>query len=415
MGQSRNGVTSIDTTNNAFGDITQLDAFGRLRVSEVTTAVDLKMLASKREFWIDELVNGTAISNFDNNTSSVDMSTSTVDDYVIRQEYQRNRYQSGKSQQIFMTFSRMQPQPNIVKRVGYFQSNTVAPYDSDKDGLWIESSNDEITINIQSTGAVVESTAQADFNVDKMDGKGPSGHLVDWSKSQILFIDFEWLGVGRVRWGLVIDGVVVPMHYSNHANTGLDVPYMRSPNQPLRWEIRQTDAVGSGTMKQICATVGSEGGLNELGITRSAIGQEIPDGISCTAEVKTALVGIRMKDGFIDIPPDLSGFGSWTSDKTTYLWEIYLNPDVAGWTEPTWVDEPDSTVQVAKGVSGSTLTGGIRLIGGFSGEKASVNNVVQIARKLGISIDGVKDRYVVCVTPEVTKDFYGSIDWVEIG
>jgi len=413
MGQSKNGVGIVDNTNQGFGDIPQMDAFGRLRVSEVTTLVDLKMLGGRRDFWIDTVENGTGTATHVDSKSAVELETAASGDYVIRQEYQRNRYQSGKSQQIFMTFSKLAPEANIVKRVGYFTSNTVAPFDSDKDGLWLESSNGEISINIQHVGGVTESTAQSSFNVDKLDGTGPSGITMDWSKSQIMFVDFEWLGVGRVRWGFVIDGIIVPCHVSNHTNNGLDEVYMRSPNQPLRWEIRQTGS-GSGLFDQICATVGSEGSLNELGITRSAIGQEIVgNGENCTADVKTALIGMRLKDGYIDVPPDFSGFGSWTKDKATYLWEIYMNPTVAGTF--TYNDEPNSTVQIAKGVSSNTVTGGIRLIAGYSGDKSTVNNIVQVARKLGVSIDGTKDTFVLCVTPEATKPFFGSLDWVEVG
>jgi len=411
MGLSKNGIAQTDTTNNGFGDIPQLDAFGRLRVSQVTTLIDLKMLDGKRDFWIDEVTNGTGTSTHIPTESAVTLATTADGDYVIRQEYQRNRYQSGKSQQIFMTFANNAPQANITKRIGYFSSSTVAPYDTVFDGLWIQSVNGAIEL-CEGKSGVITTVVRADWNVDPLDGTGPSGITLLENKAQILFIDYEWLGVGRVRWGFVVDGIIYPVHYSNHANIS-DGVYMTSPNQPLRWEIRQT-GVGSGSFNQICATVGSEGSLNELGITRSAIGQEIvSNGISCTEDVKTALVGMRLKDSQIDIPPDLSGFGTWTTDKTTYLWEIIMNPVVAGTF--TYIDEPDSTVQIAKGSTANLVTGGVRLIAGFAGEKAAVNDAVQTARKLGVSIDGVKDTFVIVVTPATTKNFFGSIDWVEIG
>jgi hypothetical protein len=416
MSQTKNGVAVTDTTNNGFGDIPQMDAFGRLRVSEVTTLVDLKMLDGKRDFWINEELNGTATSVHDNASSSVDLNTSASGDYAIRQEYQRNRYQSGKSQQIFMTFSKMQPETNIVKRVGYFTSNMVAPFDSDKDGLWIESSGGDITLNIQSTGTVTSSTSQSDFNVDKLDGTGPSGITINWSKSQILFVDFEWLGVGRVRWGVVVDGLIYPMHYSNHANNGLDEVYMRSPNQPLRWEIRQT-GVGSGEMKQICATVGSEGALNELGVTRSAVLSGV-----LTTEVAatgvTPVIGIRLKDSNLDTPPDFSGFGAFNiSNNNYYQWSIWINPTITGTF--TYADESDSSVQVARGnaTTAAVITDGTLLIAGYSVSKSSVNNVVQVARKLGISLDGTKDQIVLGIQPvggTGALDMFVSIDWVEI-
>jgi hypothetical protein len=410
MGQSRNGVVVADTTNNAFGDITQLDAFGRLRTSSVTSLIDLKMLGGKRDIFIDEEFNGLGNSAYLSGDSAVRLSTTNPTDYAIRQEFQRNRYQSGKSQQIFMTFAHMSPVTDIVKRVGYFTSNQVAPFDSEKDGLWLESSNTGITLNISHNGVLGESVPQAEWNVDRLDGSGISGITMDWSKTQIMAIDFEWLGVGRVRWSFVIDGVIVPVHYTNHANITTSV-YMRSPNQPCRWEIRQNGS-GSDYFDQICATVGSEGGLNELGITRSAI---MNGSITVPGSQRTAMIGLRMQTSYLDIPVDYSGFGVLgDQNNTPYLWEVFLNPTIAGTF--TYSDEPNSTVQIARGSPVNEVTGGQRLIAGYATAKSSVNNVVQVARKPGSSINGTLDEFVVCVTPlggDATT--YASIDWVEIG
>ena len=59
--------------------------------------------------------------------------------------------------------------------------------------------------------------AQSDWNTDKLDGTGPSGIILDESKAQILWWDFEWLGVGTVRCGFVIDGLFRTCHVFNHA------------------------------------------------------------------------------------------------------------------------------------------------------------------------------------------------------
>jgi hypothetical protein len=47
---------------------------------------------------------------------------------------------------------------------------------------------------------------QTNWNIDKLDGTGISGITLDISKAQILWMDIEWLGLGTVRIGFVING-----------------------------------------------------------------------------------------------------------------------------------------------------------------------------------------------------------------
>jgi hypothetical protein len=241
----------------AFGDSANLDAFSRLRVAQLTTVLDLKHLHDKQPLLVDEVVNGSATSVYSTSLSSVTMSVNAANDYVIRQTFQRFEYQSGKSQLIFCTFSGFQSETNVIKRVGYFSSSTLAPYTTALDGLFLDSDGTDISINIYRSGTVIENTSQSSWNIDSLDGTGPSGINVDWSKNFILVIDFQFLGVGRVRWGADIDGQIVYFHESKHANN-LSSVYMSSPNQPIRYEIRATGAAES-SFQMICAAVNSEG------------------------------------------------------------------------------------------------------------------------------------------------------------
>ena len=77
---------------------------------------------------------------------------------------------------------------------------------------------------------------QSAWNLDTMDGNGPSGYTLDLSKMQMFFIDFSWYGAGAIRWGLRgTDGRVTYVHRIANNNTNYEA-YMRSGNLPGRYQ-----------------------------------------------------------------------------------------------------------------------------------------------------------------------------------
>jgi hypothetical protein len=77
---------------------------------------------------------------------------------------------------------------------------------------------------------------QAKWNIDKMDGTGPSGYTLDIAKMQMTYIDYSWYGAGTIRFGMrTVDGAVAWAHrmVQNNINTAA---YMRSGNLPARYE-----------------------------------------------------------------------------------------------------------------------------------------------------------------------------------
>lgn len=77
---------------------------------------------------------------------------------------------------------------------------------------------------------------QSQWNIDKMDGTGPSGYTADLTKMQMFYIDYSWYGAGFVRWGLRgRDGNVTYVHKLANNNVNSEA-YMRSGNLPGRYE-----------------------------------------------------------------------------------------------------------------------------------------------------------------------------------
>lgn len=82
-----------------------------------------------------------------------------------------------------------------------------------------------------------ERISQSNFNLDKLDGTGPSGYRIDLDKMQMVFMDYSWYGAGKIRFGLRgNDGNIIWFHefINNNVNTEA---YFRSGNLPARFEI----------------------------------------------------------------------------------------------------------------------------------------------------------------------------------
>jgi hypothetical protein len=78
--------------------------------------------------------------------------------------------------------------------------------------------------------------AQADFNIDTLDGTGVSGYTIDTTKMQMLLVEYSWYGAGYVQWGVRgQDGEFVMAHKLPNNNRNNEA-YMRSGNLPGRYE-----------------------------------------------------------------------------------------------------------------------------------------------------------------------------------
>jgi hypothetical protein len=378
-----------------YGDTPSIDAFARLRISEPFTIFDSKQLHDKQPLFWDEELGGSATSTHSSiNAETALTVTNGSSDYVIRQTKQRFNYQPGKSQLIFMTFQSPQVS-GVTSRIGLFDnasSDTLVP----NNGIFFECDG-TVSWNICKNGSITETVTQANWNVDKLDGTGDSEVTLDLTATQIMIIDFEWLGVGRVRVGFVIDGIIYYVHYFNHANDNtFSTVYMSTPNLPLRYTI-QTDGTNGSTLKHICSSVISEGGIEKTGVLRG-----VDTGGTLITTLNTgnsyAILGIRLKTTHLDItvfPEDLSVICA-TND--IFLWSLQLNPTIAGTF--TYGDVTNSSIQYATGANTNTITTpGEVFASGFTTQKATSDINLKTALNIGSKIDGTRDELVLVITP----------------
>lgn len=235
------------------------DAFQRLRISNPVTIFDSQLQYDGQPLlWETQTAGGGSETHIPAE-SAVTLDVGTADgDRAIRQTREYMRYQPGKSQLVLLTGVLGAAQTGTEKLIGYGDDDNGIFLGQDGGGVFV-------LLRSSNTGGVSDARKvyQDAWNIDALDGAGPSGITLDATKTQIVVIDLEWLGVGRVRIGLNIDGVVIEAHEFLNANIESKT-YMTTANLPVRYEIRNTQAVGAAsTLKHICSTVVSEGGVQE--------------------------------------------------------------------------------------------------------------------------------------------------------
>lgn len=383
-------VSKNQTNGTAFGDNSSLDAFGRLRVAEPKTLFDSKFITGKSPYTFDEVLSGSATSTHIRGDSLVALSTTATNSFAIRQTFTRFNYQPGKSMQILCT-GLFQPQTNIIKRIGLFQGLSSVPYLPD-DGIYLQSANGVVSFHVIKTSGIVSnlSAAQSEWNVDRLDGSGPSGITIDFSKTQIITFDYEWLGIGRIRCGFVIGGATYYVHYFSNVNS-LSAPYMSSPNHPIRYEIRQTGA-GSGILKQICSTVMVEGGEENVG---ASLTTDLSAGITVDTTLRP-LLALRLNPSSVDLVAILKNIQFHNAGNVAMYYKVVIDPTITGGSLGTFnAVDGYSDVQVTAGSASLSLSGGYDLVGGYvpSGNSSVASGAGSQAIdgelvRLGSKIDG---------------------------
>jgi len=377
---------------------TAVDAFGRLRVSEPYTVFDSTFRYSDDTRNWDTSLTGSGTSTHNVNTSAIAMTTSTSSgDKVIRQTKRYFVYQSGKSLLPMNTFT-MQPKTNVRQRIGYFDA---------RNGFFLEHDGTTAYIVKRSyvTGSVVDTRiAQADWSEDKFDGTGYSKVNIDFSKSQILWMDIEWLGVGTSRIGFVVDGRLYTAHKFHHANL-ITSTYMTTATLPIRYEIENTGtAASSTTLLHICNTIISEGGHTPRVSTRAVT--TTLTGIELSNTEFRPLVAIRLKStntGGVVVPVLTDLFGLQT---IAYNFKLISDATLTG---GTWTSAGTES-HVEYNITATAVSGGRNLMQGiFTGGTYATPTKVPFkdynsSYQLKTRIDGTTETFIVAAQATTTND-----------
>ena len=331
-----------------------VDGFGRARGSQPTHVNDTYFTYDLNPLtFTTALVGGATITKSATESSASLSVTSASGDSAVLQTKAYHRYQPGKSQLIMISGFLASPHANSVSEIGY---------NDDQDGVFFRQANGmNVVIRSSTSGSVVDTVIpQAQWNIDKMDGTGLSVLNIDFTKSQLFVIDFEWLGTGRIRFGLNVLGRMYYFHESLFTNA-LSSPYTNTPNLPVRWKLYNTGAAAVNTMKAQCFAVISEGGL------------ELQPGLNFGADsgITPITVTTRRPVLSIQLAPTFNGILNrqqvtlndleLTCGEGSILWEAVLNPTLTGAS----FSAVDTNSCVNKDTSATALSGGIKLVAGY--------------------------------------------------
>ena len=397
-----------------FSNSPNLDSFGRLRVSDPFTLFDSSHRYDDNGLWSTSASTGGA-AVFDGNQGLINLNvTSSSGSEVIRETTKVFSYQPGKSLLVISTFVMSPSKTGLRQRIGYYGA---------ANGYYLEQNNSTVSFVERSsvTGVLVNSgITQSNWNVDKMDGTGPSGIILDLTKAQILFMDLEWLGVGTVRIGFVIDGNFYVCHKFHHANI-IPTTYITTASLPLRYEITNTGVTsGASTLKQICNTVLSEGGYQLNGL-QQAIG--IPVTTPRTLAVAGTfypIVSIRLKTSpnRLDAIIICTAISVMATSTGHYNWQVVAAGTTTG---GSWVSAGTGS-SVEYNITGTAFAGGRILASGFFSVSNQGSTQVDILKealfKTQLERDGLTStpyELTVRVASDSANDtVLASMDWEEI-
>jgi len=370
---------------------TALDAFGRARFSQPYTLFDSQNRYEKNDLFSETTATGGTVT-YTTNESTVNLNVTTSSgSEVVRQTYRSFSYQPGKSLLVLNTAVMPAAQDGQRIRIGYFNTENGVFLERDGTAVYI------VRRTYVSGMAVDNKVAQADWNGDKLNGTGDSTFTLDLTKAQIFWQDFEWLGVGSVRAGFVIDGQVIICHTFQNANNLTSV-YMTTAILPVRYEITNTGATtSSATLKQICSTVISEGGY-EKKVVPTVVRMTTANTSIGSAFVP--LMSIRLASGRTGavIVPDGYSVLPTASSSVTFEVVAVKNPTLTG---ASWGATDSNNVE--RDLSATSYTGGTivfsqyvlasNLSSGLIGNGQEYNWELQ----LGATLGGVSDIYTIAV------------------
>lgn len=206
------------------------------------------------------------------------------------------------------------------------------------------------------TKMVETKIAQSAFNIDRLDGTGPSGYNLNLSTMQMFFVDYSWYGAGTIRWGIRgTDGNIIYCHRMSNNNVNSEA-YMRSGNLPARYETTTEAPVTflTATLAQAATsmTVNSTADFPSAGtlIVRNATTYE---GINYTGKTATTFTGLTRGQAGSAVAGTAT---TWTSGAVsgtvTSATGIQIGQRVTSTANPNAV--PDGTF--VTGISGTTIT-----------------------------------------------------------
>ena len=380
----------------------------RLKVAPFQTVFfNTFQYGKETDVW-DERIVGVATATHNVSSSNVVMQVgSTAGSKVIRQTKNVMRYIPGRGTTLAFAVRLDTPQVGIRRRFGLFDDNNGA-YFEDDGGTY------SYVLRSSTSGIVTETrVTRDDWNGEKFDGNGYTGVIADPTKQQMISINYEWYGAGKVQFNWLMKNETIASHTFENSNT-LDKVWCSTPFLPIRLEIENvTGVAGTHYLYQGSNSLTQEGEPEKLGILVS-IANPITGTTMPVANTFYPIVSIRLKSDELSAVMLLRSLQTATNDNTNIYWKLLENATNTG---GTWVDHPDPNSFMQYNITQTATTGGTTLLNGFvvGGGAALINIDDKAAIQLGRSgIGTISDTYtLVCASPNTNKKALAVLNWIE--
>jgi len=333
-------------------------------------------------------------------------------DEIIRQTRRVQRYIPGKSAEVAMSVNFGAPTTGIRKRIGLFDNTDGAYFEDGGDGTYYVATRRKDGVSFIDTRV-----AREDWNMDKLDGTGPSGIVADTTAIQHIVIEYEWYGAGQVEFKFIIDNNSFPVHRFDHANRQ-SYPWASTASLPVRCELTNVAGTpGTHIFYQGSHSFATEGETELLGRQQS-ISTAITGKTLTTANTFYPMVAIRLKSTALNsvVLPD--SFSGATLDNTSVFVRVLDGAVVTG---GTWVSySTDSPVEyniTATGYTGGTPTETIYVSATGQGNVFRFNEraITQIDRTTTTTLGDTSDTFVIAMAAtNANKSGFASLGWLEV-
>lgn len=346
-----NRTNFIDDSFVAIDNPTNLDALSRLRVSGATTKFEYTFLYDSNTFAFNSQLTAGGLASYNSTTKTMTLTcVTTANSESIYQSREYFACPIGKSMMVVLNANFNSIVANVTKRYGQYDANNGFYYE-------LDGTNANVVMRSNTSGSPTNTAvAQSSWNLDKLNGTGPSLITLDFSKAQTMCISYH-AGIGRVLFGFIINGSIVWAHQFLNSNVNT-ILYSQTCSLPIRASIKN-NASASSTMQMLSGAVICEGG-DVYASRQYSINTGSSNTNFTTAGQRKPIFSIRKQSGVTELTAQLIDYGFLLSSGDDFLLEVVKNPTLTG---ASWSNAPAGYMQLD--LTASALSGGTTIYSSY--------------------------------------------------
>lgn len=334
----------------------QFGPFGQMMVTDAVTIGDHDFVYGLQSQDFYDNTSGGGTVTLDSDTSSTLLTCGTTSgDLTQRTSHQYHQYRPGVGNLIEMSVVLGDiGKTNLRRRWGLFDNNN---------GIFFELNDQTFRVVLRSntTGSVVDTVIdQANFSKNKLNGSDARGFVIDLTKTNIYWMDFQWLGAGKIRYGVFRpSGERIVVHVIENSNIN-ERTFMGTGSLPIRIEQQNTSTTGSSSeFRLTCAVVKNLGLLRksprffstDTGVTRISV---------ANTDGEVPLISFRPRTTFQGKPnhvPIIFRNGH-ISNNTAFHFIFRVRTNVTSLTAESWANHDTINSSIQIDTSATAFTGG---------------------------------------------------------